>query len=83
MKESQVNNIDSLLESTVNKLVEKKFNALQSALATQKPFLTISEAAAYLQISKNTLYSYNNRQLLPLHKTGKKVYYDLPDSTGS
>lgn len=45
-----------------------------------RPFLTFEEAAKYLGISKNTLYSYTSRKLLPFCKVnGRKIYFKKED----
>ena len=49
-------------------------------LTRTKPFLNMDEAALYLGISKNTLYGYTSRGILPFHKLqGRRVYFSVDD----
>ena len=58
-----------------------KIDGLQSLLhKRKKPFLTIQEASEYLNISKNTLYGYTSKGILPFYKLrNRKVYFRISD----
>ena len=46
----------------------------------KKPFLSIDEASQYLGISKNTLYSYTSKGILPFYKMQRrKIYFRIED----
>jgi excisionase family DNA binding protein len=46
----------------------------------RKRFLSIKEAAAYLGLSPNTIYSWNSQCLyLPTVKFGRRVFIDVAD----
>ncbi len=46
----------------------------------EKPFLTLLEAAKYLGISKNTLYGYTSKQIIPFYKLqGRRLYFKIED----
>jgi len=44
-----------------------------------KRLLNISEAAEYLGVKKNTLYSWVNQRKIPYVKIGRLVKFDLRD----
>ncbi len=58
-----------------------KLNAIEKQIAVkQKPFMNLSESAKYLGISKNTLYTYTSKCLLPFYKLhGRRVYFKVED----
>lgn len=55
----------------------KKVDHLISGKPDVKEIMNAEEAAAFLGVSKGTLY--NNNSGLPYHKFGKKNYYKLED----
>ena len=42
---------------------------------TQNSLLTLVEAAAYLNLAKQTLYGYTSQRLIPFVKRGKKTLF--------
>ena len=52
----------------------------QQIVTQEKPFLTFTETAKYLQISKNTLYAYTSKSLIPHYKIrNRKIYFKIED----
>jgi excisionase family DNA binding protein len=48
----------------------------QTQETTNRPFMSIDEAADYLGLSKATLYQYTHRKVLDFYKVrGKKIYF--------
>ena len=62
-------------------IIIKKLNAIHDLLLERKkPFLDINEASKYLGISKNTLYGYTSKNVIPYHKIqGRKLYFSIDD----
>lgn len=49
-------------------------------LKKEKPFLTFAEACTYLEISKNTLYTYTSKSIIPHFKVrNRKIYFSIED----
>ena len=45
-----------------------------------KPFLSLEETADYLNLSRNTVYSYTHRKLIPFYKLrGRKLYFKIEE----
>ncbi len=65
----EINQILDELRSLKNILIEKK-----------KPFLNIDQASDYLGISKNTLYGYTSKGVVPFYKLqGRRLYFKIED----
>jgi len=62
-------------------LILDKIDGLKDLIRKRKkPFLTIQEASEYLGISKNTLYGYTSKGILPFYKLrNRKVYFRISD----
>ena len=62
-------------------LILDKIDNLQELLRKRKkPFLTIQETSEYLGISKNTLYGYTSKGILPFYKLrNRKLYFRISD----
>ena len=78
-KQKLISNILEILQALIEEIIEEKLNNINSKGTSQKPFMSLDEAATYLNLSKNTLYAYNNRRTIPFRKTGKSIYYKLED----
>ena len=72
-------NPNDLKESIQNIL--ERLDTLQDILnKKERPFLTIDEASEYLGISKNTLYAYTSRGILPFYKLqNRKIYFKIEE----
>jgi excisionase family DNA binding protein len=53
----------------------EKLERLIASPPTKPPLLTTSQAAAYLGISKSTLYKLCSEHAIPYHKPGGKLNY--------
>ena len=52
-----------------NQIILEKLDSIQKNLVEkEKPFLSIDEASKYLGISKNTLYGYTSKGIIPYFK---------------
>jgi excisionase family DNA binding protein len=62
-------------------LILDKIEELKALIRKRKkPFLTIQEASEYLGISKNTLYGYSSKGILPFYKIrNRKIYFRISD----
>jgi excisionase family DNA binding protein len=62
-------------------LILDKIDGLKDLLQKRKkPFLTIQETSEYLGVSKNTLYGYTSKGILPFYKLrNRKLYFRISD----
>ena len=62
-------------------LVLDKLESIEKRLFEKdKPFLSIDEASEYLGISKNTLYGYTSKGIIPFHKPqNRKIFFRIDD----
>jgi len=71
--------IPSAVVSVNRKVLEHSRGSKQSKINMsdeKKPFLSIDEAAEYLDLKKATLYSYTSRKIIPFRKVRRKIYFD-------
>lgn len=54
---------------------ENYFNKMMTN--SEKRFIDVEELASYLDISKNTVYSWVNQRRIPCFKIGRLVKFDL------
>ena len=67
-------------DQTNTELLDKIDAIYMAIIAKQKPFLDIDAASEYLGISKNTLYGYTSKGIIPYHKPqGRKIYFNVDD----
>jgi excisionase family DNA binding protein len=68
-------------DSYLFQLILEKLDNLQELLhKRKKPFLTIQETSEYLGVSKNTLYGYTSKGILPFYKLrNRKLYFRISD----
>lgn len=73
--------MDRYTQNEINELILQKLESIEKILVEkEKPFLTLPEAAEYLGISKNTLYGYTSKQIIPFHKVrGRKIYFKISE----
>ena len=63
--------IEPSIEKIVDKIIERRMNVSMG----EEP-IDIDEAAKLVKKSKNTVYSYCSRGLIPFHKTGfRNIFY--------
>ena len=65
----------------LSQAILRRLDLIQETLTQkQKPFLDIEAASEYLGISKNTLYGYTSKGIIPYHKPqGRKIYFNVDD----
>jgi excisionase family DNA binding protein len=51
-------------------------NHNRNIVSTNKPALTINEAADFLSLSKQTLYGKTSKREIPFYKVGKRLYFN-------
>ena len=70
-----------LPDEQFNQIILEKLDLIQKNLVEkEKPFLTIDEASKYLCISKNTLYGYTSKGILPFYKPqNRKIFFKVDD----
>ena len=56
-------------------ILEKLEAIHANTLKQSKPHMDINECSEYLNISKNTLYSYYSLGFIPYFKAGKKLFF--------
>ena len=59
---------------SILKFMQEHGNYRQSGSQTEK-FLTISEAAVFLNLAKQTVYGLVSRKLIPVMKRNKRLYF--------
>ncbi len=64
-----------------NQIILEKLDSIQKTLVEkEKPFLSIDQASEYLGISKNTLYGYTSKGILPFYKPqNRKIFFRIED----
>jgi len=72
--------MNSIILTTPTELESIVAKAVQLALGHIKPtpksdFLSIEEAAEFLNLAKNTLYGMVSKKKIPFYKRGKKLYF--------
>lgn len=69
-----------LLKNIIEEIVDERLSNLNQQDSQQKPFMSLEEASLYLGLSKNTLYAYNCKGVIPFKKVGNKtIYYKIED----
>jgi excisionase family DNA binding protein len=59
-----------------NRIYNKLVDIEKLLLQKDKPFMNIDEASEYLQLSKQTLYAYTSKNVIPYYKMqGRRVYF--------
>ena len=64
-----------------NQIILEKLDSIQKTLVEkEKPFLSIDQASEDLGISKNTLYGYTSKGILPFYKPqNRKIFFRIED----
>lgn len=66
----------SELETVVQNAVRKAMTSQTSSVErNENSFLTVAEAATYLNLAKQTLYGYTSQRVIPFVKRGKKLFF--------
>jgi len=66
---------------SILKEIQKQIEELKSLIAkTSKPFLSLEEAAEYLDLAKETVYQFSSKGILPKYKLhGRRIYFKKDD----
>lgn len=56
--------------------IEKQLEGLRNLDTVNKHLMTISEAALFLNLSTSTIYSKVCKMEIPVHKKGKRLYFE-------
>lgn len=59
--------------------IEKLLESLSTSDYSTKHLMTISEAARFLSLSTSTIYSKVCRMEIPVHKKGKRLYFEMQE----
>lgn len=59
--------------------IEKLLESLSTSDYSTKQLMTISEAAQFLSLSTSTIYSKVCRMEIPVHKKGKRLYFEMEE----
>lgn len=62
-------------------VIERTFSQIQFFSTQEERPLSVNEAAEFLGIPKNTLYSLTSRRKIPVHKRGKHLFFFKPELT--
>lgn len=65
--------LEALIERAVQKALSSK---MMSSKDENKSLLNIEQAADFLGLSKQTIYSYTSERKIPHLKRGKKLYFE-------
>lgn len=66
--------VEDLLK-LVRTAIKEEIHPIPSQSKQSHEYLSIAEAAAYLRLPINTLYSYCHQNTIPYHKRGKRSYF--------
>ncbi len=72
--------LSNLIAIAVEKAVQKS-NQQQEEKITYPELLSISQAAQYLNLAKQTLYGFTSKGEIPFLKKGKKLYFKKSELT--
>ncbi len=67
-----------MLEINLQKILDTTFKEMNNS-KMEKQLLDINDCAAYLGISKNTLYSWVNQRKIPYLKCGSLLRFNIKD----
>ena len=70
----------SFQDKPTNDILKELESLKQIIIKKDKPFLSIDEASDYLGISKNTLYGYTSKGILPYFKPqNRKIFFKIEE----
>ena len=72
--------IETRLDSIENLILDIKKQPTTTQPESDK-LLTIEQASAFLNLSKNTIYSFVQRATIPVSKKGKRLYFSKNELT--
>ena len=68
--------LESIIHNSILKALQGKSTQAQEAI---EKFLSLEQAANYLQLAKQTLYGFTSKRKIPFIKKGKKLYFKESD----
>lgn len=68
--------LEAIIQDNLNKALTKQKHEQNSE---QDRFLSLDEAASFLQLAKQTLYGFTSQRSIPFIKRGKKLYFKQHD----
>lgn len=72
--------INEELTTTLDQILKNQESIKTLLHSREKPFLSITEAAAYLNMPKGTIYHFTSKGILPYHKlNNRRVYFCIED----
>lgn len=73
----RLNELELLIQNSVEKAIKAQSTKQQANSQLQKPeqFLTVQEAAKFLNLTVPTIYSKVSKRELPCMKRGKRLYF--------
>ena len=82
--------MDKLIVTTPGELEQLIHNSVKKALSKQTPdnsvsanlLFTIEQASEFLNLAKQTLYTFTSKRQIPFIKRGKKLYFKKVDLEG-
>ena len=73
--------LKSLIEHSVQKVIEKSNFAKDKPLLGNEDFITIKQASEFTHIAVTTLYDYTHKKKIPFHKVGKRLIFSKKELT--
>ena len=68
--------LETLIQNTVRKALSEQTDKKQDA---GSQIFSLTQAASFLQLAKQTLYGYTSKRKIPFIKKGKKLYFRESD----
>jgi excisionase family DNA binding protein len=75
----QLPEIAELILKKVDRLEQLLLELLSAPTEQRDQLLTIQQAAAFLHLTVQTLYSYTHRNAIPFSRRGKRLYFFRAD----
>ena len=80
MQTNPFEEINDRLSRIEQELIRQRTSAVSSdKLNPESPFLTVPEAAKFLNLANQTIYGLIHRKQIPCFKRQKRVYFSKPD----
>ncbi|MGD9488760.1 MAG: helix-turn-helix domain-containing protein [Calditrichaceae bacterium] len=68
------------ISHTLEKLLSEIQELKTLTLKRDKPFMSVSEAADYIGIPKQSLYQLSSKKIIPFYKpSGRRIYFKVED----
>jgi len=70
------NEVPTAVAEILHRIVAIEEAVKQGAFNDEDGFLNVTQAAEYLDLSKQTIYTLACRRKIPYHKRGKRLYFE-------